>query len=300
MSEHLDGARPGLFASGSPVRTVLLVLLAYAALGAVAGVVWETIWTPPGQVVAQHQVFFDSYASLRRVYTGTGLYVLVAAVASVLVSLVVALLARGRELLTLVLVIVGSAIAALVMLKVGTMLGPADPASIARHTVERTPVHGQLTVEGKTLWGVKSPYLIWPMASLLVLAMVFFAWPTSHLPHGQGDARVTDPGDADDYPAGTGAGRPQLAELPPDRRRLVEEINSVRFKSTRIRQGYDMAAVDRLLDRAATVISRGEPVARVLDSAPPTVSWRAGYDKAQVGAFLTRLRESADAMDARG
>ena len=159
--------------SGNLVRTVLLVLLAYAVLGALAGVAWELIWTPPGQIVQRHQVFFDSYASLRRVFTGTGLYVLVGAVASGVLALVVALLARGRELICLLLVVVGSAIAAALMWRVGTLLAPVDPASLAAHTVKRTPVRGPLTVEGK------SPYLIWPMSSLLVLALVFFARPTS-------------------------------------------------------------------------------------------------------------------------
>jgi len=142
-------------------------------LGAVAGVVWEWIWTPPGQVVQGHQVFFDSYASLRRVFTGTGLYVLVGAVASALLSLGVVLLARGRELLTLLLIVVGSAIAAALMWRVGTLLGPGDPASLAAHTAKRTSVPGPLSVEGK------SPYLIWPMTSLFVLALVFFARPGS-------------------------------------------------------------------------------------------------------------------------
>jgi hypothetical protein len=190
MSEHDDRARPGLFAAGSPARTAVSILLAYAVLGAVAGVVWETIWTPPGQVITQHQVFYDSYASLRRVFTGTGYYVMVGAVASALLALVVALLARGREILTLVLVIIGSLVAAWVMLKVGTALAPGDPAGLAAHTTARTPVQGQLQVQGK------SPYLIWPMTSLLVLALVFFAWPSSHLSGRVDDTPVTDPHEA--------------------------------------------------------------------------------------------------------
>ena len=201
MSEHDDRARPGLLAPGSPVRTALLILLAYAVMGAVAGAVWEAVWTPPGQVIAQHQVFFDSYASLRRVFTGTGLYVLVGGVASALLALVIALLARGRELLTLLLVVVGSAIAAVLMLKVGTMLGPADPASLLAHTTARTPVPGQLTVEGKSVLLVKSPYLIWPTASLLVLSLVFFAWPSPPLPRDHEDSRSADPREADIFRA---------------------------------------------------------------------------------------------------
>lgn len=189
MSERDDRARLGLFAPGSPVRTALFILLAYAVVGALAGLVWETVWTPPGQVIARHQVFYDSYASLRRVFTGTGWYVVVGAVGSALLALAVTLLARGRELLTLLLVIIGSVIAAGVMLKVGTLLAPGDPASVAAHTAGRTTVSGQLTVEGK------SPYLIWPMTSLLVLALVFFAWPGGLLHHDDEDTRA-DPREA--------------------------------------------------------------------------------------------------------
>jgi hypothetical protein len=190
MTEQDDRPRRGLLAAGGPVRTALLIVLAYAVAGAVAGVIWEVVWTPPGQVIDQHQVFYDSYASLRRVFTGTGYYVVVGAATSALVALAVALLARGRELLTLALVVIGSVIAAVVMLKVGTMLGPGDPASVAAHTTSRTQVSGQLDVDGRT------PYLIWPMTSLVVLALVFFAWPSSRLPQGVRDTRRADPHEA--------------------------------------------------------------------------------------------------------
>lgn len=193
MSDRDDVSRPGLLASGSPVRTILLVLLAYAVLGAVAGVVWEWVWTPPGQVIQKHQVFFDSYASLRRVFTGTGLYVLVAAVASAALSFAVCVLTRGRELLVLALVLVGSALAAALMWRVGTLLGPADPASLAAHTSGRHQVPGELAVQGK------SPYLIWPFVSSIVLAAVYFSWPGRTIPTGRSDTDTppTDRREAD-------------------------------------------------------------------------------------------------------
>jgi hypothetical protein len=165
---------------------VLLVLLAYAVLGAVAGVAWEAIWTPPGQIISKHQVFYDSYASLRRAFTGTGLYVLVAAATSALLGLVVGLLTRGRELLMLALVIIGSVLAAAVMWRVGTVLGPADPASIAAHAQGRQVVHGELTVAGRT------PYLVWPMTSLFVLAVVYFTWPGARAYRHHSEAPSTD------------------------------------------------------------------------------------------------------------
>jgi hypothetical protein len=173
MSEHAHSARPVRSSRTGALRTALLVLLAYAVLGVVAGVAWEWLWTPPGQVIVRHQVLFDSYASLRRVFTGTGLYVVVGAVTSALVAVVVAALTRGRELLVLAVVVVGSVIAAALMWRVGTMLGPADPATVAAHTTGRATVQGDLRVAGRT------PYLIWPMTSLFVLAVVFFSWPSS-------------------------------------------------------------------------------------------------------------------------
>ncbi|HET7071762.1 MAG TPA: hypothetical protein VFI40_13120 [Nocardioides sp.] len=186
MSEHEDLVRPGVLGRGGPIRTVLLVLLAYAVLGAVAGVAWEAIWTPPGQIISKHQVFYDSYASLRGAFTGTGLYVLVAAATSALLGLVVGILTRGRELLMLALVILGSVLAAAVMWRVGTLLGPADPATIAAHTQGRQVVHGELTVAGRT------PYLVWPMTSLFVLAVVYFTWPGARARRHKGDALSTD------------------------------------------------------------------------------------------------------------
>jgi hypothetical protein len=163
--------RPGLLAAGSPGRFVLLTLVGYAVLGAVSGVVWEWVWTPPVNVIRDHQVFYSSYESLRRVFSGTGLYVVVGAAASALLSLAVCLLARARELVTLAAVLVGSVMAAAVMRQVGLLLGPADPKDVARTATHDQTVLGQLKVEGF------SPYLVWPMVGLFVLALVFFAWP---------------------------------------------------------------------------------------------------------------------------
>ena len=190
MSEH-DSlvASPGERTRGrrGPMRFVLLTLLAYVVLGAVAGAVWEWVWTPPDQVVRNGQVFYTSYESLRRVFTGTGLYVLVGGVTAALVSLAACLLTRGRELVTLATVLVGSCAAAALMRLVGGLLGPDDPLAAKQGATQVVP--GQLTVNGF------SPYLVWPMVSLFVLALVFFAWPSHHT--GYSEARHADPDEAD-------------------------------------------------------------------------------------------------------
>ncbi len=84
------------------------------------------------------------------------------------------LLTRRRELFTLLAVVLGSAIAALLMWKVGVRLGPADPKAAAATAADGTMLSGNLVVSGRT------PFLIWPMTSLFVLALVFFAWPGAH------------------------------------------------------------------------------------------------------------------------
>jgi ABC-type Fe3+ transport system permease subunit len=84
-----------------PALLVLEVLVAYALVALVAGLIWEAVWVPPDQVVQQHQVYPADYEALRRIFTGTGLYVLIAAIASALTALVIGLLTRRRELIVL-------------------------------------------------------------------------------------------------------------------------------------------------------------------------------------------------------
>ena len=65
----------------------------------------------------------------------------------------------------------GSLAAAYTMHAVGVALGPPDPAQLAATAADGTHMSAQLVVNGKT------PYLVWPMVSLFVLSLVFFAWP---------------------------------------------------------------------------------------------------------------------------
>ncbi|MDX6357079.1 MAG: hypothetical protein QOH37_133 [Nocardioidaceae bacterium] len=166
---------------------VLEVLVVYALVALVAGLVWEAVWAPPDQVVQQHQVYPADYEALRRIFTGTGLYVLIAAIASGVTALVIGLLTKGRELVVLLGVTLGSAVAAGVMREVGISRGPADPTTLAASKADGVHLPGALDVSGF------SPYLVWPMISVLVLALVFFALPRS--PHPRTTERDLDTGD---------------------------------------------------------------------------------------------------------
>ena len=62
------------------VVQALVVLVAAAALGALAGVVWEWVWTPPSGVAFQGKFVLDENG-LPGEFSGTGWYVVVAAAA---------------------------------------------------------------------------------------------------------------------------------------------------------------------------------------------------------------------------
>ena len=80
---------------------------------------------------------------------------------------------------------------------------------------------------------------------------------------------------------------------------LVEAITNATFRPVRVREGYDMAGVDALLDRVVAALGRGEPVGPVLDEARLAhVRLREGYDIGEVDAFLEVVRRSAPSPEA--
>ena len=150
------------------VLQALLAIAVLAATGALAGVVWYWVWTPPMGVVSGHDWLAKNEAGLRGQFSATGWYVVVATVAGLLAGAVVALFLDRVPLVTLVAVVVGSAIGAWLMLEVGAALGPADPRHLARTAEDGTRLPGNLAVTGR------SPWVSLPAGALVALALVFF------------------------------------------------------------------------------------------------------------------------------
>ena len=76
---------------------------------------------------------------------------------------------------------------------------------------------------------------------------------------------------------------------------LVESISNARFTPVRLHEGYEMSAVDDLLDRVVAALGRGDAVLDLLDGAVlPRVRWREGYDTGEVDEFLAGLRRAVD------
>lgn len=129
------------------LRDVAIVLLVFAAVGALAGMLWEQWWTPPTGVVVDHAWVPDD-AGLRELFTGTGEYVVVALLSGLLAGGFCAWFVDRVALLTLAAVAAGSVLAAWLMLQVGTALAPPDPALAARSAAEGTALPGTLEVSG--------------------------------------------------------------------------------------------------------------------------------------------------------
>lgn len=150
-----------------------IVLVVCAVAGALAGVVWEWVWTPPVGVVIHHQ-WLLGLSGLRAEFSATGLYVVVASVAGLLVGALCGLFLDRAELVTLAAVLVGAVLAGWVMVQVGQALGPPDPRRLAETAAERTRLPSDLRLAGK------SPYVAFPAGATLGLAVVLLGMSKRH------------------------------------------------------------------------------------------------------------------------
>ena len=126
------------------------------------------MWHQPTGTVFSNDWFADEQG-LRNVFDGTAWYVVLAAGGGLLAGAVATVFARRSPLVTLGAVLAGSALAAWLMLRVGLQLSPQDPEVLARTADDGTKLPGRMSLEGG-----HSPYLVWPLASLIVLMVLNF------------------------------------------------------------------------------------------------------------------------------
>ena len=131
----------------SVLRQVAVVLLLFAVVGVLAGVVWQWVWSPPTGVAYQGSWVLD-VEGLTHDFSGTGLYVVVGAVAGLLAGAAAGVLFDRDELVTLAAVVAGAALAAWLMKEVGQALGPPDPRPLAEAADDYTP-HPQRPARGR-------------------------------------------------------------------------------------------------------------------------------------------------------
>ena len=143
------------------------------AVGVLAGVVWHWLWTPSTGVVVDRK-WLLGLSGLQAEFSATGLYVLVATVAGLLVGTLCGLFLDRAELVTLVAVLVGAALAGWVMVQVGQVLGPPDPRELAETARDGTRLPSALRIVGT------SPYVAMPAGATLGLAVVLLGLAKRH------------------------------------------------------------------------------------------------------------------------
>jgi hypothetical protein len=175
--------------SGRPPTTVgrllepLLVLLAFAAAGALAGWWWERWWTPITGVVVdgtwiagyrpQGEQFVFDFPSLEGFFDGTAQYVVLGLGGGLLLGILCGLLGRRSELVMLVAVVLGSALAGFVAYRLGTSLAPVDPVTLESSLPDGTVLPAGLSVPGT------SPFVAWPLGALLGLGGTYLLTVTT-------------------------------------------------------------------------------------------------------------------------
>lgn len=174
MSEQLTHEPSGTRSGWVPaIIQAGIVVAVFAVAGALAGVVWEWLWTPSSGVVVDHE-WLQGLAGVQAEFSGTGVYVLVAAAAGLLTGVLCALFLDRAELVTLVAVVAGAALAGWIMVQVGHALGPDDPRVLARTTDNGTRLPSDLRVVGA------SPYVAFPVGATLSLAVVLLGLTKRH------------------------------------------------------------------------------------------------------------------------
>ena len=144
------------------------ILAAYVVAGLLGGWLWYRIWDQPDGVVSGGE-WFTSEAGLRADFAGVAWYVSIATLAGLVLGALSAWLLARSELVTLAAVLVGSVLAAYLMLRLGQHLGPADPHELAKTAKDGTRLKGALQVRA---W---PPRAAFPFGSLVGLAVVFSA-----------------------------------------------------------------------------------------------------------------------------
>jgi hypothetical protein len=153
-----------------PARDVAGILVSFLLTGGLCGWLWEALWTPPSGVAYRHKWVLDG-AGMPRDFDGTGTYFVIAVLAGLLVGLVVSVVFDASAMLTLAVVLAGAALGGYVMWQVGTLLGPPDPATVAKHAEDLAPVPGSLEVHGL------GSFLAFPLGAVTGTAAAFFAVP---------------------------------------------------------------------------------------------------------------------------
>jgi hypothetical protein len=149
------------------VRSAVLLVL-FGAAGVGGGFAWRHLWTPPeGVARGGGWVPTPVEEGLQNDFSGVGWYVVVALTLGLLLGTVSALVLDRAEIVAVGVAVLGSALAAYLVLTVGERLSPPDPDQVAATSPDGTPIPGDLEFDGST------PLLSAPVGALSAVSTVY-------------------------------------------------------------------------------------------------------------------------------
>jgi hypothetical protein len=153
-------------------RDAALVLSVMLLLGLLCGLLWSVLATPAEFTKVSNGAAMGE-DQLGRQFGVVGWFVLIGGLAGLAAGLVLSWWRSRDPVLTSVLLVVGSLLAAFVMALVGHLLGPGDPRAALRAAQVGAHVSQRLDVGLRPVWPI-GPYL-------RDTATVYLAWPVGAL-----------------------------------------------------------------------------------------------------------------------
>jgi hypothetical protein len=161
-----DGASRRSWASVTARAAIMLAGFAVAGIG--GGYAWRYLWTPPeGVARGGSWVPTPVEEGLQNDFSGVGWYVVVALALGLLLGAITAVVLDGAELVGVAVGVLGSALAAYLVLSVGERLSPPDPDGVAAESADETEIPGDLEFDGWT------PLLTAPIGAMTALSTVY-------------------------------------------------------------------------------------------------------------------------------
>ena len=146
----------------------LLLLALFAVAGIAGGYAWRHLWTPPDGVARGGSwVPTPVEEGLQNDFSGVGWYVVVSLVIGLVLGAVTAYVLDRAEVLGVLVAVLGSALAAYLVLTVGERLSPSDPDEVAAASADDTEIPGDLEFDGWT------PLLSAPVGALSSLSSFY-------------------------------------------------------------------------------------------------------------------------------
>lgn len=173
------GLDEGTREEGGAGRDLGAVAGLFAVLGVLGGVLWWLLADPAAYTVTGDGALVMPDAELVRSFDADGWYAVVAALLGVAGGASAAWWRSRDMLLTACLVPAAAAVAAGMMALLGRLLGPTDPASVARTATAGDLLPTVLEVTGT------AGYLVWPIAALAGVLLVLWSPPARSAPEDQ-------------------------------------------------------------------------------------------------------------------